>query len=546
MQSEQLQNFNERLSQWVASQGFWFQVRYSMASGGTKGVALFHFLRLSFRLLIFLLIVSAGLGVWLVKRTESRGFRQGLETSIGSGCSAEEVKMEGFKRVQGELAIARVVGRGGKGTFFSEVEIRDIKCRMGLLDGLHGVWEPGVISAARLEIDLRAGADDAESSAQIAEAVFREFSKVKVQSMEVSDATLRWGYFERAGRIEGSLLKIQRVEQGWRLNFQGGTFSQSWLRDLPIIDMIVIVTPDGLTFEKAELGEGTASVDFSGLKVEGGERPVVDGVVKVRRMPIERMVPAAASDFVEGSISGDFRASGSTNTGEGIGFEGQVVLDGEDYVTLRDRIHLLRALTVVDVFNNYGRVDFREGSFQLKTGGGQMLLSNLDLVAGDLMTLQGQILARPPTQEEIAKGLATGGAGSLAPVFDPAGGAKDEVYRPEDDPDFTLRKAGKEVNKDRQMKVDDPNLSLFDRIALIADARELQERETERRSRQLQYEGGCRITLRSDAFDSAQLLREMLPVDPSNGRIPMDVPIEGDLFSLTLKQAEELYIRGKR
>jgi hypothetical protein len=36
MESEQSQNFNERLSQWVANQGFWFQIRYSMTGYTTE------------------------------------------------------------------------------------------------------------------------------------------------------------------------------------------------------------------------------------------------------------------------------------------------------------------------------------------------------------------------------------------------------------------------------------------------------------------------------------------------------------------------------
>jgi hypothetical protein len=31
-----------------------------------------------------------------------------------------------------------------------------------------------------------------------------------------------------------------------------------------------------------------------------------------------------------------------------------------------------------------------------------------------------------------------------------------------------------------------------------------------------------------------------------SGRIPMAVPIEGDLFELTLKQAEDIYQQGRR
>jgi hypothetical protein len=38
----------------------------------------------------------------------------------------------------------------------------------------------------------------------------------------------------------------------------------------------------------------------------------------------------------------------------------------------------------------------------------------------------------------------------------------------------------------------------------------------------------------------------MYPPDPNNGRIPLNVPIEGHLYELTLKQAEEIYQLGQR
>ena len=46
MEPQQLQDFNERLSQWISNQGFWFQVRYSIAGSGVKGRLLFHFLKI--------------------------------------------------------------------------------------------------------------------------------------------------------------------------------------------------------------------------------------------------------------------------------------------------------------------------------------------------------------------------------------------------------------------------------------------------------------------------------------------------------------------
>jgi hypothetical protein len=38
----------------------------------------------------------------------------------------------------------------------------------------------------------------------------------------------------------------------------------------------------------------------------------------------------------------------------------------------------------------------------------------------------------------------------------------------------------------------------------------------------------------------------MYPVDRETNRIPMRVPIEGHLYELTLKQAEDIYVMGQR
>src|SRR6478735_5369855 len=113
MESEPSQNFNERLSQWVANQGFWFQIRYSMTGSGTKGTAMFHLLRLGFRLAIFLLVAGAGAWIYLVKVAESEKFKTGLQTSIKEGLFASDAELEGFSRTQGQLVINRLACQGG-------------------------------------------------------------------------------------------------------------------------------------------------------------------------------------------------------------------------------------------------------------------------------------------------------------------------------------------------------------------------------------------------------------------------------------------------
>ena len=122
MEAEQSQNFNERLGQWVASQGFWFQVRYSMSGSGVKGTALFQLLSIGFRLLVFLLIVALGTWVYLVKRVDRPAYKESIRTSLQTSLSATESELRGFSQEQGQLGISRLACKGGRDTFFTSME----------------------------------------------------------------------------------------------------------------------------------------------------------------------------------------------------------------------------------------------------------------------------------------------------------------------------------------------------------------------------------------------------------------------------------------
>lgn len=545
MESEQSQNFNERLSQWVANQGFWFQIRYSMTGSGMKGTAMFHLLRLSFRLLVFLLLVAAGSWIYLVKMAETETFSEKMEEKLRVSLSASEAELKGFSRTQGKLEIDRLACQGGRETFFNSLVARNIRCKMGLLDGITGSWKTGVVSISTLDLELRAGADDVETARQLASSLFDRSNQVLTDTLEITDASLRWGYSDRTrGAINHSTLKIQRLEDGLTLSFKGGTFSQNWLRELEIVHLVIVCNREGLTFEKAEFRRNQGTVDLSGLKVNGGMSPAVSGIAKIRMLALENIVPSASRNFVEGTISGDFTISGSTNSTTGIGFSGQVVLDGQDRISLRDRVHLLKALSTVDYVRNYHRVDFREGSFQIKTTGGGMELTELKLKADDLLTLEGSMRVRLPTPEETNAALEKGAVAGGSPLFNRDNA--DTVPEEAKESEFTLRRAAQEAKRAKEGVRTDSAPSLSDRLAANAEERHLAAQASERSSRMLRYEGVFRITLPADAFERAPRLIQEFPVDKNVGRIPIMVPIEGNLYELTLKQAEDIYQHGRR
>ncbi len=544
MEAEQSQNFNERLSRWVASQGFWFQIRYSMAGSGTKGTALFHLLRMGARLLVFLLILAIGVFVYLVKRTDFSSFSEKLKVSLKAGLSAEELEMGGASHSHGELTISRFVCEGGDKTFYATMSARNVHMRLGLLDGVTQSWDTGTVFASGLEMDLHAGTDDAESAAAFGDALFRQSADVKVALLDIADTSIRWGYSDPTrGAISNSHLIARRSGDTLRLDFKGGTFTQNWLRKLEIVELTVVCNREGFEFTKAEFRRGSGTVDLTGLKLVAGERPTVSGMAKVRMLGLDSALPPAARAFLEGTMSGAFAVSGSTNGSDGIGFDGKVVLDGQDTIILRNRLHLLKALSDVDFVRNYKRIDFREGSFGMKTTGGGMKIEDLQLKSDDAITLKGGMIVRLPTPEEartaILKGETEDNVTDYSMADDVPGDSGSES-------DFTLRRAALEAKRLSEGGGSPDPGSLFNRLGLSIEMRRLEALAAERASQSLRYEGEFTITLPADAFEEAPKLAKDYPIDTETGRIPIKVPISGSLFEITLEQTKTIYERGRR
>ncbi len=536
-ESEQLQNFHQRLSQWVSGQGFWFQLRYSLSGGGGKGTLTFHLLRLSARVFLFLLLLAGGFVLFLVKQTESASFQMDRQVAFIEKLGGEEIEMKGLASARGVFSISRLAMTGKEGTFFTELELRNLKCNRSLFSKFQKEWDPGVVFISRVDLGLRAGSDSLEAAESMADVYFQDTGKLKLEKIVVNEMSIRWGYSERTrGSIIGSHMTADRLPDGWKLRFKGGTFTQNWLKRLEIEELVVQFGRKGLVFEKANFKKNEGFVTFLDMKVKAGERPEVSGKMRMRKIDISSVLPVAVRNFVEGAISAEFNVFGSTNSTEGVGFEGDLVLEGEDYITVRDRIHILRAISVVDAFNNYRRIDFREGGFHMRTHAGRIDITGANLVAGDLFRLKGSLTARPATTEE-----AMAYTGSVNEDDD------DLLILNEDEMEITLEGAGRQAEEAKQQGFNkEGEESLFEKLGISLENRRLDELGAERLARSMRYEGELEISLPKEAFEKAPKLMEEYPLRDSSGRILMRVPLEGVLYDLTLKQAEGIYENGSR
>jgi hypothetical protein len=514
-ESEQLQNFHQRLDHWVSKQGFWVQLRFSLAGGGGKGSLSFHLMQLAARVLLFLFISVGAALLFFVMRDDSELFQKEVKRSFKEKLVGEEIEITGLSSQRGEFAIKRLAMTGKQGAIFTEMQLNNISCEHSVFSNFKKVWDPGVVFISRADLALRAGADSPEAAESMSNVYFQKSDNLKLEKIVVNHASIRWGYSEGTrGAILGSNMTADRQPEGWRLRFKGGTFSQNWLKGLNIEEMIVQLGRKGVVIEKATFKKNEGYVRLLGVQLKASERPEISGKISLEKMDLLSFLPVFASDYLEGTISAELKVFGSTNSTEGIGLEGDLVLKDDDFISVRDRVHVLRAINVTDSFNSLNKsIELREGGFHIKTYAGKLEITGANLTAGDLFRMKGDLTVRPPTKEESVS-------------FNVSTDTEDQASE---------QASGKQGEK-----------SLFEKLEMNLEERDLDGLKASQRLRTMIYEGEMEISLPKESFEKAPKLEEIYSLRDPDGRILMAVPLEGRLDELTLKQAEKIYENGAR
>ena len=141
--------------------------------------------------------------------------------------------------------------------------------------------------------------------------------------------------------------------------------------------------------------------------------------------------------------------------------------------------------------------------------------------------MKGQMAVRLPTADEIVEFNNRGAVDSKTPGLLSG-----------EDLGLTLQRAGESSSSGKVgfRKAEDD--SLFARLGLGAESRRLEVNAAARLAQAYRYEGLFTITLPQNVFAKAPRLQEMYPGNGANGRVVMEVPIEGLISEITEKQAK--------
>ena len=550
MDVESTKIFNDRLAQWVAKQGFWFQLRYSMAGGGAT-VLMYHVMRMLLKLSIFFVILAALAITYLVKRTDQQAFDTQLKNQIAGWFGAEGGKMRSFDRIQNKATIRYLALEGGPRCFFDRCEATGITFRMGLLDGIVGTWNANQISVDRLSLSVKAGAETEAEAKSLAEAVTKKLESLQFQALECKSAHISWGYSARTmGQIDQSRLTALRDDQGWLLRFKGGTLSQNWLRNLEIVELTIRLDGGKLVVEKGEftVSQDTDTINSGGsqgrvylqsVMVKGGLRPKFSGSIALENVPLAPLLQPNYQTFVEGRISGQLDIGGSTNTTEGVTLTGRIQLNEGDGIYLRNRVPLLSSLSILSPSGSYRKVDLTQGSFRIATGSGKMIVDDIKLLAVSQMEVKGSFLSRPASSKEIEEMLRKNTITS-----DVAESFTEKLAMHANSDEMTIGKAAEILGDQNSAAMGFSGKIIDSSLPFQAELneKEMQLKLAEKMALTAVYEGELYLTMPVTAFPADPLTLQKLPRAVDSSVIFLECPLKGNLNQLTLAQAEELMV----
>ena len=401
---QRLDEYQKRVADWIAKQGIFFQLRHAGTMGG--GSVIKQLGVLSLRVLVVLLLC---LGVAFFALNHYFGgddYRGEVTAALGEVLGASSIEAKKFERARGVSTFQDLVIDGGEESFFFQAEINRLAAASSFLTGITSKWAPEQVRIKAASFELKAGGDQEEMQNSFA-SIIASMSEGNLESIEIEELSCEWGYSKITyGKLEKAKFRASRDQGVWEISLEGGRFSQNWLKNLDIKEAKLLCDSDGIKVEKLLLSKNGGEMELAGSIMGPAARPQFNLKGLFQSLPILSLVRLPGVDvreFMSGSISGDMKISGSTDYR--IVMEADVELRGNDVVTLREKWDLLRAISVLDVDRTYRRVDFEEGRFSFKTGGGEMEVNGIDLKSGSLAALKGDFKTYLPSQKEAAEAL---------------------------------------------------------------------------------------------------------------------------------------------
>lgn len=401
---KRLEEYQNRVSEWIGEQGIFFQLRYA---GIVGNYSIMKQLGNLFIKLAVCIVALIGISYFFLNRHFGTDhYRESLSEQISEVLGVDEIEVVGFTRARGQGTFREINLSGGEGSFFMEGNVESMVAPFNFLSGISEKWAPNELNISRASFQLKAGGEEDEMQSAFT-AILKTFDHENLESVKIEKLSIDWGYSKLTyGAIEESSFLAIYNEGVWEVTLEGGTFSQNWLQNFDLKSAKLLVTSTGVEVKSLKLALDDGTLDLSGFIGGTLGFPEFDLSGVMNNLPIAQLIQlpgVRVRDFIAGSISGDLAITGSTN--RRIITTGKVSLVAPELITIRERWEILKTMSVLDINSSYRRVDFDRGEFEFTTSGGGLEINGLSLRAGDLIQLKGDLVSTLPTQKEAADAL---------------------------------------------------------------------------------------------------------------------------------------------
>lgn len=531
-------SFNTRIEKWISKQGLFFQFTHDTGSGSMFP----KICGLLFRLLILALIGLVVFWFYLTSMPNSAAFKLDVEQQIAKGLNAGEVEISRVSRAMsgfltGEMKLSTVSLGETPTSFFEDWHVMEEDVSvvgrrsiidqkktatfegvslspLGIGDNYFSGWSLKEMKILKMELKLKTGDTTDEEAMASYSSLFKEYESLNIDTIQVFDATLLWGYSETtAGAIRGAQLDITKGLDSWEIIITGGTFSHNWLQDATINKMKVICMPTGeVKIESASLrlGEGILNFDAS---IQVKAEPELKGSYSFENVEVTDLIGDSYEDWLDGNLEGAGLIEGKMNSAEGIKITTKIELSGsakslvtsdasfeskngenDNVLIIRgDNLPLLKLMQMKDPRNSYSLIRAYKGTLIIENQDTDTEVTINDLRCGDndLILMKGKF-------------------------------------------DYALRTARAE---DKEQDVS--SLELNDTGEGEDAENTLDEFEAINTVRA--FSGKLELGLIPEVFENNIKVLDVYPVDNSTLRVWFNIDLQGQLEELTEELADELY-----
>ncbi len=433
---------SEMMNEWAAQRSFINQMRsrifFPPYDSPWYGKVWGYLWRLTFVVAMVVLLSY----VFLRTRLRTESFRSYLAEEISQRYKATNVTCG--KTVaslwSNECTINALGADGAPGSFFNRLDAHQISFDLsGQM--LRTDWHLAKVSFGELNLNLRSGTYDPSATAPASTpaapsqpdrvvpnlrtsgldhrsnlltagfGVRPKLSELKIDSYEVKNLGLRWGYSETtAGKLSDANVSLEpTARNGWAFMASSGELTQNWLSGMKVQKLDVTVE-DTMEIKRAIFTRGPGEVIELAGAMSLGDLPELNLTIAGRGVNLKTLTPPAFSSYFDALADVSGTMTGTINRASGVKIQLRVKLvpparegstkgaEKPTGVAWLKNVPLFRSLYVASGADALVQPVVSEGAFNLETSEGVMKISDLDLVCGDLLRIRGEIQCSEATQ----------------------------------------------------------------------------------------------------------------------------------------------------